>query len=46
MKCQTTFFLPAPLKKASNVPNYDILAKQHFLMANHFEKGQISGIWH
>jgi len=22
------------------------LAKQHFLMPNHFEEGQISGIWH
>jgi len=27
------------------MPNYDVHAKHHFFMPNHFKKGQISGIW-
>ena len=32
------FLLPTPLKKAKNMPNYGIDAKQHFFMLNHFKK--------
>jgi len=27
------------------MPIYDVHAKHHFFKSNHFEKGQISGIW-
>jgi len=37
--------MPTPSKKAKKMPNYDVHAKRHFFMPNHFEKGQISGIW-
>ena len=36
--------MPTPSKKAKSMPNYDVHAKHHFFMPNHFKKGQISGI--
>jgi len=36
--------MPTPSKKAKKMPNYDVHAKHHIFMPNHFEKGQISGI--
>jgi len=33
-------------RKAKNMQNNDVNAKQRFLMPNNFEKGQLSGIWH
>jgi len=40
------FLLPTPLNKAKSMPNYDVHAKQHIFMPNHFEKRQMSEIWH
>jgi len=32
-------------QKGPKMPNYDVHTKHHFVMPNHFKKGQISGIW-
>ena len=29
-----------PSKKANKIPNYDVHAKHHFFVPNHFKKGQ------
>jgi len=34
----TAFFMPTPSKTAKKMPNYDIHAKRHFFMPNHFKK--------
>jgi len=39
------FFHANTIKKAKKMPNYDIHAKHRFFMPNHFQKGQIFGIW-
>jgi len=32
--------MPTPSKKATKMPNYDVHAKHHFFMPNHFEKAK------
>jgi len=39
IKCQTMSFHANTIKKGQKMPNYDVHAKHHFFMPNHFKKG-------
>jgi len=41
LKIRTTLFVPpTPIEKAKNMSNYDVHAKQHFLITNHVQKAK------
>jgi len=44
-KMPNNVFHANTIKKSQKMPNYDVHAKHHFFMPNHFEKGHISGTW-